>query len=332
MSADTVLGLDFGATKLALGVVDASGRVVEHGTVPSRVTEGAEAICAGLIEAAVDVLARYPAVDRIGLGFKGPLDTRRGLSLELPGVGGRVADWENVPVARLIETAARDRLGRTVRVWLENDVTVAALGELWQGVARGASNWVFVICGTGIGVKVFEAGRLVRGQGAAGEFGHTIIDPTQREWRCGCGSDLGHLEALASGQSLDRRASLVAGADPDGAVARLAAAAGEVPSGVHLVQAAAGGDPAALAQVEAVQRYLGWGLANLVNLVNPELIVVGGGAATGNCGFVLGAARRIALAAALPALAADVRIEASALGGEAGVVGAAYLALHEGAI
>lgn len=332
MGEERVLGVDFGGTKIGLGIVAADGTIVSPTEVPSRVAEGGAVVRANLVEAVVDALRDEPAVTRIGVGFKGPIDSRRGLSLSLVGVGGMVHDWTDVPVAALLRDGVREQLGRAVEVWVENDATGAALGELWQGAARGATNWVFVICGTGIGAKFFENGRLLRGQGASGEFGHTIIDPSQSHLVCGCGSRSGHMEALASGQSLDQRARHLAEAEPGGRVAQLAAVEAHPIAGKHLVQAAREGDAGALRQLDEVRRYLGLGLANLVNLFDPELIVIGGGVATGTGGFVVDRAREIALAEALPSLARHTRIETTTLEREAGVLGAAYLALRAGDI
>lgn len=332
---EAVIGVDFGGTSIGLGLVDLTGRLIDRWETPSGLHEGGAAVRQRFVETLSTALLRWPAATQIGLGFKGPMDARTGVSYELVGVEGRVSNWRNVSLPGLVRRAARS-VGRDVEYWLENDATVAALGERWLGAARRTENWVFVIVGTGIGVKAFEGGRLMRGEGAAGEFGHTILDPSQTRWRCGCGSENGHFEALASGQSLDQRARYVAELEPNGAVAHLAEAAGVRPRGAHLVAAAKAGDPAATAMVEEAARYLGFGLANIINVFHPRLVVVGGGVAagvdTGTRDLMLDPARRIALAMALPSLAANCAILPSQLERDTGILGAAYLAARRGDI
>lgn len=330
MTDELFLGVDFGGTTIKLGVVDASGSKLHSVEKSSGVKEGGAAVRKNLTDAVREQLQCYPQIHRVGLGFKGPVDPVCGLSQELVGIGGSVPDWHNVAVTQLITEAARE-LGHPCTAWLENDVTVAALGERWCGAAQRVRTWVFVIVGTGIGAKCFENGKLIRGRGAAGEFGHTIIDPAQT-LPCGCGSRRGHLEALASGQSLDRRAQTAALADPSGRIAQLAQADGGAASATHVVVAAREGDPTALVMVNEVRRYLGYGLANLINTFNPELIVVGGSVITCTDGFILDHARDIALSEALPSLSSRTRIEVSALGSDAGVLGAAYLARQGGKV
>src|SRR5262245_23212289 len=138
MADELVLGVDFGGTKIALGVVDAGGRVVDSEDVPSRVTERYEVVRDNLVAAVLEPLRRHPEIRRIGLGFKGPIDSKRGVSLQLVGIGGMVEGWRDVPVARLVAEAASRELGRDYGAWLENDATAAALGELWLGAAKGA--------------------------------------------------------------------------------------------------------------------------------------------------------------------------------------------------
>jgi len=331
MTDERILGVDFGGTTIKLGVVDPNGLKLDSAELPSGVSESGAAVRQNLTDAVRGQLQRYPQIRRIGLGFKGPVDPVPGLSRELVGVGGSVPDWRDVAVTKLVREAAAQASGHNCNAWLENDVTVAALGERWRGAAQGVHTWVFVIVGTGIGAKCFENGKLIRGRGAAGEFGHTIIDPVQMS-PCGCGSRRGHLEALASGQSLDRRAQTAALADPSGRIATLARTDGGVASAKHVVAAAQEDDPTARTMVDEVRRYLGYGLANLINTFNPELIVVGGGVITRTAGFILDHARGIALSEALPSLSSGTRIEMSTLGPDAGVLGAAYLALQDGQV
>src|SRR5690606_18624868 len=161
-----------------------------------------------------------------------------------------------------------------ITVWVENDVNAGALAEHRLGAGRGSRHLIMVAPGTGIGGGLVLDGKLYAGaSGGAGEVGHMQIDPAGPP--CPCGRR-GCLERLASGSTLDKRAREIAQAAPDGLVAKIAAREKEEPDARILDLAAEEGDEAAAVALRQAGAYLGEGLANLVNIFNPEVIVIGG--------------------------------------------------------
>jgi glucokinase len=200
----------------------------------------------------------------VGIGCPGPLDLRSGVIGSTPNLG-----WKGYPV--------RDRISEALGLpaTLDNDANCATYGEWWQGAGRGTRSLVGVTLGTGIGGGFIEGGRLLRGaSGSACEIGHTTIDMGGR--RCGCGND-GCLEAYASGPNIAARAreGLEAGASSvltelvDGELSRLTAQT--------VYEAITRGDAYARGVMNETAIFLGVGLANLVNTLNPEMIVIVGG-------------------------------------------------------
>jgi glucokinase len=212
-------------------------------------------------------------------------------------------------------------------VVIDNDANAAALGEALFGAGRGERNVLYVNIGTGIGAGVILNGSLYHGNnGVAGEIGHVTVQPGGPP--CGCGKR-GCLEALASGPSLGRRARDAAVRDRLAAAALLQLAAGEVQGieGAHVFAAAAAGDPFAKQLVEETAGYLGLAFANAANLLDPGVIVVGGGLA--DAGEVLFAPLRDAVRQHLLPSAPAPPVVPAALGYNAGIAGALALALDE---
>ena len=208
---------------------------------------------------------------------------------------------------------------------MDNDANAAALGEALFGAGRGHHDLLYVNVGTGIGAGLIFNGRLHHGRhGLAGEIGHVTVVPGGPE--CACGKR-GCLEAFASGRSLGRRGREAAAADPQGGARLVALAGGQVEAiqGPHVIQAAAAGDPLAARLVEDTAGYLGLALGNAANLLDPGLIVLGGGLS--EAGDVLftplqGAVRRHLLPGA-----PGPPVVPAALGYDAGIAGALALAL-----
>jgi glucokinase len=207
--------------------------------------------------------ARRDDVIGIGVGAPGPLDRERGIVVTTPNLG-----WTNFPLRDVI--AERTRLP----VRIDNDANCATLGEWWLGAARGANNVIGMTIGTGIGGGIILGGRLYHGSSdVAGEIGHATIDITGR--RCKCGN-YGCLEAYASGPSIaDRAREAISGDDcllvkmVGGDLNRITAAT--------VYEAAKRGDETALDVVRETSRFLGAGVANLLNIFNPDIVVIAGG-------------------------------------------------------
>jgi glucokinase len=290
-----VLGLDIGGTKCAAGVVAADGSV--HGFV-SAPTEGPERLFELGRQAVAESGVAWDHVHAIGIGCGGPLDPERGVliaPLHLP-------EWHGVPIAQLATAA----LGRPAV--LDNDATAACAGEHRYGAGRGARNMLYLTVSTGVGGGVVVDGKLHRGpSGNGGEFGHVTVDWHGRRCR-GCGRR-GCLEAYASGTSIAERARE---AGMDGATA------GDV------AQAARAGSPIAAKVWDETCEALATGITSIVNLFEPELVVLGGGVVrTGE--QLLAPVRELVSS---QVMGPGVAIVAAANGDAVGVVGAAAVAFE----
>lgn len=309
---DLAIGVDIGGTKLAAGLVTADGQVRARTRRPTPAGDSA-----GIVDAAVDAVEDLCAREDVsalpvGVGAAGIID-REGIVRYAPNI-----PWTDEPLRATLEK----RLGTAVTV--DNDANAAAWGEYRCGAARDArDSMVMLTVGTGVGGGLVLAGRLVRGVGGLGaEFGHLIV--SEGGPLCGCGNR-GCLEAVASGTAIGRLAmgERVAGRIPDGSPLL-----GDLPlTGKSVTAAAVAGDRAAREILQDVGRWLGVGIASLVNALDPEIVVVGGGAmAAGD--LLLTPARESAEARILGrgyrTMPAIVPAE---LADDAGLIGAALLAL-----
>ncbi len=313
MSPRQAVGLDIGGTKIAAGVVDEKGTVVEALT-PRATPTVVDDLVPALAELVQELRSRHPAVSAVGVGAAGLIDWPAGHVRWAPN-----NTYHDMPLRQLLTEATG------LASIVDNDANVAAWAEARFG--RSAGYMLFVTVGTGVGGGLILDGRLFRGRtGIGGEIGHLIVDPHSTVV-CGCGNT-GCLETLTSGQALGRFGREAAAAEPDGVLARLAGA----PDGVtgEIVSEAAGrGDPTAIAVYDKLGHWLGVGLGTLTTLFDIELIVVGGGVSA--AGELLLEPIRRGLAEAV--FARDHRqlpaVVPATFGVEAGWIGAAALALDE---
>lgn len=310
------VGIDIGGTNVAIGCVAEDGSAL-HGlrSEPTVSEAGADDVIARILASARASIAELEAavpgaeVVGVGVGAPGPLDTRRGIVLLTPNLG-----WKDMPL--------RDRMSRGLGLpaALDNDANCAVLGEAWRGAARGARHALGVTIGTGIGGGLVVNGELFHGASdSAGEIGHMTIDTEGR--RCKCGN-YGCLEAYASGPAIALRAVEDVEA---GAASRLAEFVGGDLSRVTaqtVYEAAQHGDALALEVVSDTAKFLGAGIANLVNVFNPEVVVICGGVTMAGDGLFVPLRREVARRAFRPAVEA-CRIVPGELLGTAGVYGAA---------
>jgi glucokinase len=260
MSARRRAGIDVGGTKFLGVVLDDDGTVIDEAKVPTP--KGPDAIVDGLAALA----RRLAPFDTIGLGVPG-LVTRDGVIRASP----NLVDIADFRVGERL-SAAIDQ-----HVEVDNDATCATVAEWKFGAARGLDDFVMVTLGTGIGGGAVAGGRLVRGtNGFAGEIGHMVIDPNGPP--CPCGRR-GCWERFASGSGLGRLAREAAVGKRASRVVELAGGDADAVRGEHVHQAAAEGDEEALAVVDEFARWVGLGLANLTNLLDPSTFVLGGGLA-----------------------------------------------------
>jgi glucokinase len=313
MPGRRTIGVDMGGTKLLAGAVDTDLSV--HRRV-QRSVGGLDQ--ASLLDVAVDAVLEAAEsagaqVEAVGFGIPALIDQRTGravISVHLPLAG--------VPFAAIMA----ERLG--LPVFVDNDSNVTALAEHRAGAARGCSEVVVLTLGTGIGGGLILGGELYRGaHGAGAELGHVVIDMDGPRCHGNC-PNRGCLEALASGTALAREALRIARAQGDTRLGR-ALAEGRELAGPLVTEFAHDGDPAALEAIGLIGVRLGVGIANYVNIFNPDVVVIGGGViAAGE--LLLAPAREEMRRRALPPSRDETRVVAARFGVEAGMIGAAALA------
>lgn len=311
------VGVDFGGTYLKIGCVDDRGRVLRHHVVESRPFSSPGKLVQGIEELVGELCDNLNLPPRrlvgVGVGVPGLVDGSRGVIHRLVNVPG---GWRGVPLQRLLER----RLKRPCAV--DNDVNVIALGEWRHGAGRGTRHSVYLTLGTGVGGGLIIDGKLARGvTGSAGELGHVGV--LLNGPRCGCGRK-GCLEALVGTAGILRRARAAIRGRSTSPLAQLAAKHGGRLTPKLVSEAAQAGDRAAVAIWQDVGYYLGTVLADIMNLLSPERIVIGGGVSFAWPWF----SRRLratikAEAFAVPAAAC--RVVRAQLGERAGVIGAAAL-------
>jgi glucokinase len=310
------IGADLGGTKMAVGVIDEQQNILHRGTEPTfgRDLDG---LLTELESELREGIAACPEVEAIGLGIPSTIDRRRGVaisSVNLPIV--------NVPI--------RDLVGERVDlpVFIDNDANCAALAEQRFGAAKGTSNALMLTVGTGIGGGVIVDGEVYRGTiGSAAELGHVVIDENGPKCQGNCPNH-GCVEVMASGTALGKEGRLAAEKHPDSALGR-ALAAGEKIDGKLVTDAAFEGDEAAIGALATIGTHLGVALSSLANVFAPDVIVIGGGVSRAG-ELLIGPARDEMARRALPPMN-ETKVALAALGPDAGMIGAAVMALDEAA-
>lgn len=308
-----VLAIDIGGTKLAAGVVDAGGRILARGEVPTIAAEGPTRVLERIVGLGKDLLGRsavsVDAARRIGVGCAGPVDRLAGLVLDPPNLPG----WTRVALVDHLQQAFG------LPVILENDANAAALGEFRYGAGKGTRSLVYLTVSTGIGGGIVLDGKIWHGlNDAAGEIGHMTIAPDGP--LCGCGNH-GCLEAFASGPSIARRArEALAGGRPT----RLRG----VPSltAADVVRLAREGDEVACEVWEETVRYLSLGVAAAITILAPERVVIGGGVTEAG-EFLFEPLRREVRSRVKLVPMESIPILPAGLGRDVGILGAAAVAL-----
>lgn len=307
------VGVDVGGTKTAALRVTADGRILDRQILPTP-AEDMQATLDTMVEAARSVLS--PEVRTIGVGAAGLVEAGTGRLTFAPNLA-----WRNAPLAEHIWEA----LG--LPAVADNDNNVAAWGEFRVGAARGRNHVLFVGVGTGIGGGIITDGRLLRGaHGFAAEVGHVVVEPDGP--LCGCGNH-GCWEQVASGHALTRAGREAARQHPQSMIARMSGGDPAKVTGPLVTDAARGGDPVARGILARVGERLGQGLAGLANVLDPEVVVVGGGVVAAGDWLLEPARRVFARSIEAPAHRPEVPVLPAALGNDAGAIGAAILALEE---
>lgn len=314
---DRVIAVDLGGTNIRVAIVSREGKIDQFRSRAAVANEGVEAvldrIVAMISEAAVH--ADLGVDTPVGIVAPGPLNPDEGVVYFAPNLPG----WHDIPLGKELS----DRLER--RVVIGNDANCAALGEAMFGAAKHVENLIYLALGTGIGGGIISRGKLIEGKrGLGAEVGHVSIAADGPPCHCG---GTGCLEAYSSGWAIARAGEMAVRSNRS---ERIAKAAGDEPiSAEAIAEAARGGDPVARTIFYRAGRALGVGLGGLINLFNPEMVVIGGGLA--EVGELLLAPMRDTLPGyTMPDMLADVTIERSALGTDTGIYGAAARAFAFG--
>lgn len=313
------VGLDMGATKMRAVVFDNGFKPLASAKKKTRGHEGsvvgldraAEVIREALKTAQVDP----ERLTGIGVGCPGPLDLDRGVILDAPNMG-----WKNVKIKEYLEKAFK------VGAFILNDVDAGVYGEYRLGAARGARCAVGVFPGTGIGGGCVYEGELIRGAtGSCMEFGHIVVLPEGPV--CGCGQS-GCLEAVASRMAIAAQAAQAAARGEAPVLRELAGTDISVIRSSLLARSIEGGDVAVEEIVRRAARWVGVGLANVVNLLSPDIIVLGGGLVEAMPRLYLEEVERAARVRCMPAYRKLFRVEIAKLDADAASAGAAAWAQH----
>ncbi len=312
MSEHLYVGVDIGGTKVAAGLVDASGHILSHVRVPMSSHSSAEAGLQAVLNAIDQATSGSSKIAGIGICSPGPLDPATGIILNPP----------NLPCWRKFRLAEAVQKAYPVAVKVDNDGNAAALAETRWGAARGYKNVFYATIGTGIGTGIVFDETIFHGRtGAAGEGGHNSID--YRGPICGCGKP-GCIEVLASGNAIARRARERITAGAASTMVEIAGGNIDAIRGETVGKAFLAGDPFAKELIlETIQMLAVW-LANMIDLLDPEVIVLGGGAATLYQPFYEELRERIAQLTVNPR-SAEVPVLSARYGADSGVAGGAAL-------
>ncbi len=307
------IGLDVGGTKINAFRVARDGTIVERSSAPTP-ADDEDATLSAMVELATSL--KTPDVLAVGVGAAGLVDAAEGVLRFAPNLA-----WRDLPIARRM----REALGLPCQV--DNDASMAAYGEFRFGAGRGYRHLLLVTVGTGIGGGIVADGRLFRGaNGFAAEIGHIVVEPGGP--LCGCGNR-GCWEQVAAGRAIDRMGREEARDHEHSILRRLAGGDPDKVTGRLVTEAAQRGDDAARGILAQTGARLGEGIAGLVNVLDPQVVVVGGGAIVAGDLMLDSARAAFREAVEAPEHRPRVPIVPAQLGNDAGAVGAAVLALEE---
>jgi glucokinase len=321
-----IIGVDLGGTNIVVGAMTVDGsQHLSVRSIPTQASLGDEGVANRIVTLVEEVILdtiQHTGIARadfigVGVGAPGPLDRERGIVLVAPNLG-----WLNFPLRDRIH----DRLG--LPTTLDNDANCATFGEWWQGAARGSRNVVGLTIGTGIGGGLILNGALYHGASdMAGEVGHTTIDLNGRHCKCG---NYGCLEAYAAGPAIAERAREALHGGESSLMDRMVEGDLDKLTAQHVFEASKQGDGVAREVVRETARLIGTGVSNLINLFNPDVVVLAGGVAQAGDDLFNPLRAEVHRRAFKPSVDA-CRIVPGMLGSAAGVVGAVatFLAQHD---
>lgn len=311
------IGIDVGGTNVKIALVDDKGKIIYSNTVPTYAKMGYEYTVNNIKQAIKDLMKETNTtpkdIEGIGFDLPGQVDYKTGIVKRITNLPG----WVDIPIAKMIEDEFH------IPTKIDNDVRCAALGELKFGAGKGCENFVCITVGTGIGSGIVINGKIVRGAAnAAGEIGHIKLQMTDGPI-CGCG-DTGCLEAFASGPAIVAMAQDYIKGGKSTKFREMAAAEGGEITPYMVAKAAEEGDAVAKRIFEIIGEYIGIGLSSVINLLNPEKVIIGGGVAESG-DLLLDPIRRTIKERAMTVAGSSVEIVPAQLGNSAGVIGASLL-------
>lgn len=318
-------GVDVGGTNTKVGLLTASGQIIGNTQFPTEQSRGANHALSTASQSIDSLLQQHSFksanLAAIGLAVPGPMD--------IP--AGKVLDPFNLPAWG--QSVVRDMLAEISghQVYFTNDANAAALGEFWIGGGEAFTSMILVTLGTGVGGGIILDGRDIIGANSHGaEIGHLIIDSSDDARVCSCGNS-GHLEAYASASAVVERCREAIAAGTESCLA--AVPANEL-STLKIYEAADAGDALAIKLIDETAGFLGKGIVSLAHVVDPQAVLIGGAMNFGATETAIGRKflndiRAVAKNCSLPALSQKLKIEFATLCGDAGFVGAAFLARRE---
>lgn len=312
MEKKYVIGVDLGGTKIYTALVDLEGNIIKEKTVETLAHEGEQAVIGRIIDTINYVIdgTDKDLIRAIGIGSPGPLDVKNGVIIETANL-----PFKNFEIVKTIKEEYE------LPTYLDNDANVATLGEFMFGAGKGTENMVFITASTGIGGGAVLNGKLFRGAtGNALEVGHMTVSTEGP--RCGCGN-LGCAEALGSGTAIGRRAKEAVSTNVKTSLKNY-----DNVTSKEVFKEAANGDRVAKNILNTSLTYLGIAVANTITNFDPEKVVVGGGVVNGG-DIVIYTIRNVVEERCMAAFVENCKIEKAVLGGKAGVLGAAALAITE---
>ena len=312
MEKKYVVGVDLGGTKIYTALVDLEGNIIKEKTVATLANEGEEAVLGRIIDTINYVIdgTDKELIKSIGIGSPGPLDVKNGIIVETANL-----PFKNFAIVKTIKETYE------LPTYLDNDANVATLGEFMFGAGKGTENMVFITASTGIGGGAVLNGKLFRGAtGNALEVGHMTV--ATEGPRCGCGN-IGCAEALGSGTAIGKRAKEAVLSNVETSLKNY-----EDVTSKEVFMEASKGDRVAKNILKSSLTYLGIAVANTITNFDPEKVVVGGGVVNGG-DIVIDTIRKVVEERCMSTFVANCTVEKAVLGGKAGVLGAAALAITE---
>jgi glucokinase len=315
MSENIYIGVDLGGTAIKVGICSEEGKLLQTYEGPTEADKGAETLIDNIERYVRHIVEQsqfdWEQVKGIGAGVAGFTNVREGIILLAPNVGLR-----DFHIRKILE----DRLGKPIMI--DNDANVAALGEAWGGAGAGIDNCVCYTLGTGVGGGIIINGKIYQGfSGLAGELGHISVVPDLEAIQCGCGK-MGCLETVSSATGIIRM-----GKDAVARGERTSLSLVEQITAKDVFDAAKAGDEVSIRIVNRAAYYIGKSLAAVALVLNPELVIIGGGVS--KAGDILFDEIRSVFAELTPEpTQAGLRIVPAVLGNDAGIVGAAGLFLR----